>query len=121
MFKLVIPVGNCTAASTISTLTVLLPQVKSRLTIPAALSFSETGTGRYVLVPFLSIWNQVSLMKFVPELTVNFSTPQTLITGKEDAANNYARGHYTVGKEMIDGTMDQIRKLTDNCDGLQGS
>jgi len=26
-----------------------------------------------------------------------FSTEQ-LITGKEDAANNYARGHYTIGK-----------------------
>lgn len=24
--------------------------------------------------------------------------PEQLITGKEDAANNYARGHYTVGK-----------------------
>ncbi|KAF7288270.1 Tubulin alpha chain [Mycena chlorophos] len=28
--------------------------------------------------------------------------PETMITGKEDAANNYARGHYTVGKELID-------------------
>jgi len=28
--------------------------------------------------------------------------PEQLISGKEDAANNYARGHYTVGKEMID-------------------
>ena len=25
--------------------------------------------------------------------------PGQMITGKEDAANNYARGHYTVGKE----------------------
>jgi len=24
--------------------------------------------------------------------------PEQLVTGKEDAANNYARGHYTVGK-----------------------
>ena len=30
--------------------------------------------------------------------------PEQLITGKEDAANNYARGHYTVGKEYIDQT-----------------
>ena len=27
--------------------------------------------------------------------------PEQLITGKEDAANNYARGHYTVGKFYI--------------------
>ena len=35
--------------------------------------------------------------------------PEQLITGKEDAANNYARGHYTVGKEIIDVCMDRIR------------
>ncbi|KAI9492074.1 tubulin alpha-3 chain [Zychaea mexicana] len=46
--------------------------------------------------------------------------PEQLITGKEDAANNYARGHYTVGKELVDSVMDRIRKLADNCSGLQG-
>merc|ERR1711998_727617 len=42
------------------------------------------------------------------------------ISGKEDAANNYARGHYTVGKEIVDLVLDRIRKLADNCTGLQG-
>ena len=37
--------------------------------------------------------------------------PEQLITGKEDAANNYARGHYTVGKGLVDQTLDKIRKL----------
>ena len=46
--------------------------------------------------------------------------PEQLITGKEDAANNYARGHYTVGKELIDMVLDRIRKLADQCTGLQG-
>ncbi len=46
--------------------------------------------------------------------------PEQLISGKEDAANNYARGHYTVGKEIIDSVMDKTRKLTDQCSGLQG-
>ncbi len=32
-----------------------------------------------------------------------------LYSGKEDAANNFARGHYTVGKEMLDRVMDRIR------------
>ena len=27
--------------------------------------------------------------------------PDMMITGKEDAANNYARGHYTIGKEQV--------------------
>jgi tubulin alpha len=46
--------------------------------------------------------------------------PTSLITGKEDAASNYARGHYTVGKEIIDLLMDKIRLLADECTGLQG-
>ncbi|KAG9079353.1 alpha-tubulin, partial [Ceratobasidium sp. 370] len=45
---------------------------------------------------------------------------ETLITGKEDAANNYACGHYTVGKESIDGVTNRVRHLVDNCSGLQG-
>ena len=40
--------------------------------------------------------------------------PEQLITGKEDAANNYARGHYTIGKEIVDLVLDRIRKLVSN-------
>jgi len=43
-----------------------------------------------------------------------------LIAGKEDAANNFARGHYTVGKELLNPSLDRIRKLADQCSGLQG-
>ena len=37
--------------------------------------------------------------------------PELLISGKEDAANNYARGHYTIGKEMVDSVIDRIRRV----------
>uniref|UniRef100_A0A915PBU9 Tubulin alpha chain n=1 Tax=Setaria digitata TaxID=48799 RepID=A0A915PBU9_9BILA len=46
--------------------------------------------------------------------------PEQLISGKEDAANNYARGHYTIGKEHIDAVLEKIRKQTEQCMGLQG-
>lgn len=46
--------------------------------------------------------------------------PEQLISGKEDAANNYARGRFTVGKDMIDHVMDRLRRTTDSCGGLQG-
>lgn len=46
--------------------------------------------------------------------------PEQIISGKEDAANNYARGHYTIGKEIVDSVLDRIRKLADSCTGLQG-
>ena len=34
--------------------------------------------------------------------------PEQLISGKEDAANNYARGHYTIGKEIVDLVLDRL-------------
>lgn len=37
--------------------------------------------------------------------------PELLISGKEDAANNYARGHYTIGKELVDDVLDKVRKV----------
>ena len=46
--------------------------------------------------------------------------PDKLISGKEDAANNYARGHYTIGKEMIEPSMDKLRKMAETTSGLQG-
>merc|ERR1712168_113969 len=46
--------------------------------------------------------------------------PDFLLPGKEDAANNFARGHYTVGKEMIDKVNDRLRKLVDNSNNVQG-
>lgn len=46
--------------------------------------------------------------------------PENLLTGKEDAANNYARGHYTIGKEILEPVMEKINKLAEQCSGLQG-
>ena len=53
--------------------------------------------------------------------------PEQLIIGKEDAANNYARGHYTVGKELCvwfwtasEDVPLLMRSRTKQCDGLQG-
>ena len=51
---------------------------------------------------------------------VPHNSKSDLPLGKEDAANNYARGHYTIGKELIDATCDKIRRLADRCSGLQG-
>ncbi|XP_069686930.1 tubulin alpha-2 chain-like isoform X1 [Periplaneta americana] len=46
--------------------------------------------------------------------------PEQLISGKEDAANNYARGHYSVGRDMLEAVAERIRLLAENCTGLQG-
>ncbi|XP_017727922.1 PREDICTED: tubulin alpha chain-like 3 [Rhinopithecus bieti] len=46
--------------------------------------------------------------------------PEQLVSGKEDAANNYARGCYSVGSKVIDLVLERTRKLAEQCGGLQG-
>jgi len=46
--------------------------------------------------------------------------PDQMVVGKEDASNNFARGRYTVGKEHVDEVLERVRKLIENCEGLQG-
>ncbi|VDM03586.1 unnamed protein product [Schistocephalus solidus] len=60
--------------------------------------FRETGAGKHV--------PRTSLVDL--ELTV----------GVEDALKNFVRGHYTVGKEIVDLVLDRIRKLADQCTGF---
>ncbi|CBY30351.1 unnamed protein product [Oikopleura dioica] len=82
--------------------------------------FNATGSGRHVpraifidLEP--SVVDTVRMGKYG-----KMFHPEQMISGKEDAANNYARGHYTIGKELIDNVLDRTRKLADQCSGLQG-
>jgi len=44
----------------------------------------------------------------------------TLMKGKEDAANNFARGRYTIGKEYEDIAKEALRKEYEICDHVQG-
>ena len=82
--------------------------------------FSETGAGKHV--------PRAVYVDLEPTVCDEVRTgtyrqlyhPEQIISGKEDAANNYARGHYTIGKEIVDLVLDRVRKLADNCTGLQG-
>mmetsp|Transcript_26554 Transcript_26554/g.63016 ORF Transcript_26554/g.63016 Transcript_26554/m.63016 type:complete len:404 (-) Transcript_26554:226-1437(-) len=82
--------------------------------------FSETSTGKRVpRCVFLDlepgVIDEVKNSKYK-----SLYHPEQLISGNEDAANNYARGHYTIGKEIIEKVLEKIRKLSENCSGLQG-
>uniref|UniRef100_A0A8C6T8U4 Tubulin, alpha 8 like 2 n=1 Tax=Neogobius melanostomus TaxID=47308 RepID=A0A8C6T8U4_9GOBI len=73
--------------------------------------FSETGARKYVpRAIFVDLEPTVIDEVRTGEYRQLFH-PEQLISGKEDAANNYARGHYTIGKEIIDSVLDRIRKL----------
>uniref|UniRef100_A0A8B9USX6 Uncharacterized protein n=1 Tax=Anas zonorhyncha TaxID=75864 RepID=A0A8B9USX6_9AVES len=86
--------GSCTAWSTASSPTGRCPATRDLE--PTVIDEVRTGTYRQLF------------------------HPEQLITGKEDAANNYARGHYTIGKEIIDTVRDRIRKLVRGPTGSLG-
>lgn len=50
----------------------------------------------------------------------NLYSPNQLITGKEDAANNFVRGWTTIGSEKIEDVLDCVRMMADQCSDLQG-
>ena len=82
--------------------------------------FSETGSGKHVPRTVFVDLEPTVIDEVRTGTYRQLYHPEQLISGKEDAANNYARGHYTVGKEIVDLVLDRIRKLADNCTGLQG-
>ncbi|KAA0707315.1 Tubulin alpha-1C chain [Triplophysa tibetana] len=82
--------------------------------------FSETGAGKHVPRAVFVDLEPTVIDEVRSGIYRQLFHPEQLITGKEDAANNYARGHYTIGKELIDLVLDRIRKLSDQCTGLQG-
>ena len=82
--------------------------------------FSETGAGKYVPRAVMVDLEPTVIDEVRTGTYRQLFHPEQLISGKEDAANNFARGHYTVGKEIVDLVLDRIRKLADNCTGLQG-
>ena len=46
--------------------------------------------------------------------------PDNLIHGNSGAGNNWAKGHYTEGADLVDSVMDVIRKEAEDSDCLQG-
>jgi len=46
--------------------------------------------------------------------------PDNFVFGASGAGNNWAKGHYTEGAELIEEALDVIRKEVENCDCPQG-
>ncbi|XP_069980914.1 tubulin beta-4B chain isoform X2 [Penaeus vannamei] len=46
--------------------------------------------------------------------------PDNFVFGQSGAGNNWAKGPYSEGAELVDSVMDVMRKEAENCDCLQG-
>ncbi|MCO5556638.1 hypothetical protein L7F22_026936 [Adiantum nelumboides] len=82
--------------------------------------FSETGAGKHIPRAIMLDLEPTVLDEVRTGTYRQLFHPEQLISGKEDAANNFARGHYTVGRDILDLCLDRVRRAADNCSGLQG-
>ncbi|XP_053575133.1 tubulin alpha chain-like [Bombina bombina] len=82
--------------------------------------FRETDAGKHIPRAIFVDTESSVIDEIRTGKTRSLYHPLQLISGKEDSANNYARGHYTIGMQLIDDVLDRIRKLADQCEGLQG-
>ncbi|KAM3859517.1 tubulin alpha chain-like [Diretmus argenteus] len=82
--------------------------------------FSENGFGKYTPRAIFVDLEPEAIDKVRTGTYRQLFHPEQMITGKEDAASNYARGHYTIGKEMIDLVVDVTRKVAERGTALQG-
>ncbi|KAH6950371.1 tubulin/FtsZ family protein [Ilyonectria sp. MPI-CAGE-AT-0026] len=46
--------------------------------------------------------------------------PDNFVFGQSSAGNNWAKGHYTEGAELVDQVLDVVRREAEGCDSLQG-
>ncbi|KAI5062012.1 hypothetical protein GOP47_0022551 [Adiantum capillus-veneris] len=82
-------------------------------------------------------YNEASCGRYVPHTVLIDLEPGTMdsvrtgpygqifcldnfVFGQSKTANNWAKGHYTKGVELIDSVLDVVRKEAENCDCLQG-
>lgn len=82
--------------------------------------FSETSSGKHVPRALFVDLEPTVIDEIRTGPYRKLFHPQQMLTDKEDAANNYARGHYTVGRTVVDKAVDAIQKLSEGCSGLQG-
>ena len=50
----------------------------------------------------------------------NIFKPDSFIHGQSGAGNNFGKGYYTEGAELVDSILDYIRHHAENVDSLQG-
>jgi len=46
--------------------------------------------------------------------------PDNFVFGQSGAGNNWAKGHYTEGAELVDNVLEVVRREAEGCDCLQG-
>ena len=82
--------------------------------------FSEANGSRYVPRAIMMDLEPSVLDSIASSKYGALFKPDGFVKGASGAGNNWAKGHYTEGAEMIDQALDIARKEVEDCDCLQG-
>lgn len=82
--------------------------------------FSENKEGKYTPRSIFIDLDPTTIDEIRTGIYRNLYQSDFLISGKEDAANNFFRGSNTIGKTIIDKVLGRIRALIEKCENIQG-
>merc|ERR1711988_1688082 len=78
--------------------------------------FKAAGSGKYVPRAALVDLEPGTLDVVKASAVGTLFKPDNFVFGSSGAGNNWAKGHYTEGAELIDEALDVVRKEVENCD-----
>ena len=85
------------------------------------LDFSiDVSGGRYVPRATLVDLEPGTMDSIRSSLYGQLFRPDSFVFGQSGAGNNWAKGHYTEGAELIDELMNVVRRDAEGCDCMQG-
>eukprot|EP00171_Calliarthron_tuberculosum_P010408 IDg10408t1 len=86
----------------------------------AGVYYSEGSEGRYVPRAVMLDLEPGVVDTIKSSKLGTLFRPDNFIYGQSGAGNNWAKGHYTEGAELIESVMDVVRREAESCDVLQG-
>ncbi|CRK97958.1 CLUMA_CG011330, isoform A [Clunio marinus] len=82
--------------------------------------FAETQVGKYVPRAILLDTESTVIDEVRKGVFRSLFHPAQMINSKEDAANNFARGFLTVGRDILPPVLNTVRRMAEQSNSLQG-
>ena len=85
----------------------------------ASVYYNEAGSSKYVPRAVLVDLEPGTMDSVRSGPYGQIFRPDNFVFGQSGAGNNWAKGHYTEGAELVDSVLDVVRKEAESCDCLQ--
>ncbi|EDW68031.2 tubulin beta chain [Drosophila novamexicana] len=82
--------------------------------------YTEASSGKYVPRAVLIDLEPGTMDSVRQSPMGQLFRPDNFVFGQSGAGNNWAKGHYTEGAELIDSVLEVMRRESEGCDCLQG-